>query len=186
MNIEDLNTLDLKSLRKLPGVGKETANRIVLYRSKYKINSAKQLLTIKGIGRNTLIKLGIEPPEKRRKETRMDRLNELIQYVSNFSLTPKTPFEELPYNTRIAFYEDLVKDTCQRPDLVRSSTGCIECPYALLCKCHLRNFISESKKRKPLPTKKTQKQMYENISKYFHFKYNNGEVIYSKLNMPND
>jgi len=184
MNIKDFNTLDLKSLVKLPGIGKGTGNRIILYRSKYQINTAKDLLKIKGIGRNTLIKLGIEPPEKRRKTSRTEKLQELIQYVSNFSLTPKTPFVELPYNSQIAFYEDLVKDTCHRTDLVRSATGCIECQYALICKCHLRNFVSESKKRKPFPTKKLQKAMYDNIQKYFHFRLTNGEVNYSKLNMP--
>jgi hypothetical protein len=184
MNVKDFNSLDFKSLTKLPGIGKGTANRIVLYRDKYQFNSAKDLLKIKGIGRNTLIKLGIEPPEKKRKVSRNDRLQELIQYVSGFSLSQKTPFNELPHNSKIAFYEDLVKDTCHRPDLVRASTGCNTCPYVLVCKCHLRNFVSDRNKRNSSPTKSVQRELYDNINNYYHYKTSSGEVNYSKLNMP--
>jgi hypothetical protein len=184
MNIDDFNTLDLKKLVKLPGIGNNTANRLISYRSKYTIKSAKDLLKIKGIGVNTLKKLGIELPAREKKKTKQQQLVELTEYISSFSLTPKTPFNELSYNTRIAFYEDLVKDTCQRPDLVRSSTGCNECPYALLCKCHLRNFVSDRNKRNATPSKTMVKALLDQINKFYHYRQTNGEVLLSKLNIP--
>jgi hypothetical protein len=185
MNIEDFNDLDFKSLIKLPGLGKGTANRILLYRTKYQFNSSKDLLKIKGIGRNTLIKLGIDLPEKKRKISRREKIREMVEHnISDFSLAKAAPFTDLPYNSKIAFYEDLVKDTCHRPDLVRSAVGCGNCPYVLLCKCGLRNFVSERDKRGKLPTKKIQKELYDNIDRYYHYRTTNGEVNYSKLNMP--
>lgn len=186
MNIKLFNELSLKELIKLPGIGRGTANRIIDRRSKYKFNTVNDLLKIKGIGLNTLKKLGIDPPEKKRSKSRAKKLEELKEYISTFSLIPKTPFVDLPYNTQIAFYEDLVVDTCQRPDLVRSSTGCIKCPYALLCKCYLRNFVSDRNKRNAIPTKKTVDAMIGNIDGYYHYKDTKGEPILSKLNIPND
>jgi hypothetical protein len=185
MNIEDFNDLDFKSLIKLPGIGKGTANRILLYKTKYQFNSSKDLLKIKGIGRNTLIKLGIDLPEKKRKKSRREKIQEMLEHnIFDFSMAKCTPFTNLPYNSKIAFYEDLVKDTCHRPDLVQSSAGCNNCPYVLLCNCRLRNFVSERGKRGKLPTKKVQKELYDNIDSYYHYKATNGEVNYSKLDMP--
>lgn len=186
MDIKIFNEITFKELIKLPGIGRGTAKRIVDRREKYKFNTANDLLKIKGIGLNTLKKLGIDPPEKKRSKSRSQKLEELKEYVSTFSLTPKTPFNELSYNTQIAFYEDLVKDTCQRPDLVRGSVGCIKCPYALLCKCYLRNFVSERNKRNHTPTKKTVETMINNITRYYHYKDTKGDPILSKLNISND
>lgn len=183
MNIDDFNTISFSEMVKLPGVGRTTANRIVLYRSKRPISNAKDLLRIKGIGNNTLKKLGIDVPSRKKKITREQKMADLCQYISGFTLSQKTPFEELPYNKKIEFYEDLVKDTCHRPDLVKS-VGCESCPYALLCKCYLRNFVSERNKRKALPTKKVLKNMLDNIGRYFYYKQTNDEINFSKLNIP--
>lgn len=184
MKVEDFNTASAETLLGLPGFGKKTVERIIAYRSKYQFKTANDLLKIKGIGINTLTSIGIQPPEKKKKKSKSAVISELTQYISNFTLTRRTPFSEYSHNAKTAFYEDLVTNTCQRPDIVRSSTGCVSCPYALLCKCHLRNFISDrSRKRTSQPSKKTISILIDNIERYYHYKKSTGEPNTEKVNL---
>ena len=54
----DINTADMLTLQRIPGVGEELASRIVLYRIKNgAFSSFSELLSISGIGEKTLEKM---------------------------------------------------------------------------------------------------------------------------------
>lgn len=54
----NVNTATAEELTMLPGIGKETAERIIEYRTKYGVFfSLDELSNVKGIGENTVIKL---------------------------------------------------------------------------------------------------------------------------------
>jgi hypothetical protein len=181
MTVSDFNKLEFKELCALPGIGKSTAKRIAARRDKYKFYTIDDLLKIKGLGKITLAKLGIEAPKK---STREKRVKELERYVSNFTITPQQPFKDVEYNSRMTFFEDIVKDTCHQPQLVRSASGCNTCRYALLCQCHLRNFVSERGKRNKAPTKKVVAEIFSKVDNYYYFKLPDGSVNKQKVNLP--
>jgi transcriptional accessory protein Tex/SPT6 len=56
LSYQDFNELDEKALRKMDGIGKLVAVRIVLNRP---FRSNKDLLKIKGLGKRTLVNLGV-------------------------------------------------------------------------------------------------------------------------------
>jgi competence protein ComEA len=54
----DINSADLATLIKLPGIGEKTAQRIIKFRdTKKKINNLDELLKVKGIGKAKLREL---------------------------------------------------------------------------------------------------------------------------------
>jgi competence protein ComEA len=54
----DINSADLATLIKLPGIGEKTAQRIIKFRdTKKKINNLDELLKVKGIGKSKLREL---------------------------------------------------------------------------------------------------------------------------------
>ena len=64
LSYKDFNKMNDKELRALPGVGKLTARNIVGMRP---YRSSQDLFKVKGLGKNTLKKLGIEKKKKKRK-----------------------------------------------------------------------------------------------------------------------
>ena len=62
LSYKDFNNMNDKELRALPGVGKLTARNIVGMRP---YRSSEDLFKVRGLGKNTLKKLGIE---RRRKD----------------------------------------------------------------------------------------------------------------------
>ena len=65
LSYKDFNKMDDKELRALPGVGKNTARNIVGMRP---FRSSDDLFRVKGLGKNTLAKVGIEKTKKKRKK----------------------------------------------------------------------------------------------------------------------
>jgi len=65
LSYKDFNKFNDKELRALPGVGKLTAKNIVGMRP---FRSSDDLFKVKGLGKNTLLKLGIEKTKKKRKK----------------------------------------------------------------------------------------------------------------------
>lgn len=65
LSFRDFNKMDDKELRALPGVGKNTAKNIVGMRP---FRSSDDLFKVKGLGKNTLAKVGIEKTKKKRKK----------------------------------------------------------------------------------------------------------------------
>ena len=65
LSYKDFNKMDDKELRALPGVGKNTAKNIVGMRP---YRSSDDLFKVKGLGKNTLAKVGIEKTKKKRKK----------------------------------------------------------------------------------------------------------------------
>lgn len=182
MTVSDFNRMTLKELVALQGIGRQTAKRIIARRDKYAFQSVKDLLSIKGLGALTLKRLGIKIPKKKNKAK---EVKELINYVSEYKLNHnKKPFSEYSNNKRALFYKDCVRDTCHRPDLVKSKNGCNSCPFVLLCECKLRNFVSENNKRRNTPTKKVIEDIFNNIESYKHFQNPDGSVNKSMINIP--
>tara|TARA_R110001606_G_scaffold264795_1_gene413458 strand:+ start:772 stop:1161 length:390 start_codon:yes stop_codon:yes gene_type:complete len=64
LNYKDFNEKTYKAICKLPGIGKKTADNIVAMRP---FRSNEDLFKIRGLGNNTLMKLGIEKKKKPRK-----------------------------------------------------------------------------------------------------------------------
>ena len=64
LSYKDFNKMNDKELRALPGVGKLTARNIVGMRP---YRSSEDLFKVRGLGKNTLKKLGIEKKKKKRK-----------------------------------------------------------------------------------------------------------------------
>ncbi len=64
LNYKDFNEKTYKAICKLPGIGKKTADNIVAMRP---FRSNEDLFKIRGLGKNTLMKLGIEKKKKPRK-----------------------------------------------------------------------------------------------------------------------
>jgi len=65
LNYKDFNEKTYKAICKLPGIGKKTATNIVAMRP---FRNNEDLFKIKGLGKNTLMKLGIEKKKKPRKK----------------------------------------------------------------------------------------------------------------------
>ena len=65
LSYKDFNKMNDKELRALPGVGKNTAKNIVGMRP---FRSSDDLFKVKGLGKNTLAKVGIEKTKKKRKK----------------------------------------------------------------------------------------------------------------------
>jgi len=65
LSYRDFNAMNDKELRALPGVGKNTAKNIVSMRP---FRSSDDLFKVKGLGKNTLAKVGIEKTKKKRKK----------------------------------------------------------------------------------------------------------------------
>jgi len=65
LSFRDFNKMNDKELRALPGVGKNTAKNIVGMRP---FRSSDDLFKVKGLGKNTLAKVGIEKTKKKRKK----------------------------------------------------------------------------------------------------------------------
>jgi len=65
LSYKDFNAMNDKELRALPGVGKNTAKNIVGMRP---FRSSDDLFKVKGLGKNTLLKVGIEKTKKKRKK----------------------------------------------------------------------------------------------------------------------
>jgi Holliday junction resolvasome RuvABC DNA-binding subunit len=65
LNYKDFNTLTLKELCKVPGIGRTSAKRICAMRP-YKEDN--DLFKVKGLGKKTLKNLGIEKKKKERKK----------------------------------------------------------------------------------------------------------------------
>ena len=65
LNYKDFNTLTLKELCKVPGIGRTSAKRICAMRP-YKEDN--DLFKVKGLGKKTLNSLGIEKKKKERKK----------------------------------------------------------------------------------------------------------------------
>lgn len=65
LSYQDFNTLDEKALCKLGGIGKLVAKRIILNRP---FRTNKDILKIKGLGKNTLVKLGVELKTRRKRD----------------------------------------------------------------------------------------------------------------------
>lgn len=64
LDYTDFNEMPYNKICKIPGIGKTTANRIVAMRP---FRSNDDLFKIKGLGKSTLKKLGIEKTKKQRK-----------------------------------------------------------------------------------------------------------------------
>lgn len=65
LSYKDFNKFNDKELRALPGVGRQTAKNIVGMRP---FRSSDDLFKVKGLGKNTLKKFGIEKTKKKRKK----------------------------------------------------------------------------------------------------------------------
>ena len=65
LSYKDFNKMNDKELRALPGVGKLTAKNIVSMRP---FRSSDDLFKVKGLGKNTLLILGIEKTQKKRRK----------------------------------------------------------------------------------------------------------------------
>ncbi|MDB4430303.1 helix-hairpin-helix domain-containing protein [bacterium] len=65
LTYKDFNTMDDKELRALKGVGKVAAKGIVAMRP---FRSNEDLFKVRGLGKSTLLKLGIEKKKKKRKK----------------------------------------------------------------------------------------------------------------------
>ena len=65
LSFRDFNKMNDKELRALPGVGRNTAKNIVGMRP---FRSSDDLFKVKGLGKNTLAKVGIEKTKKKRKK----------------------------------------------------------------------------------------------------------------------
>ena len=65
LSYKDFNKMNDKELRALPGVGRNTAKNIVGMRP---FRSSDDLFKVKGLGKNTLAKVGIEKTKKKRKK----------------------------------------------------------------------------------------------------------------------
>ena len=65
LSYKDFNKMNDKELRALPGVGKKTARNIVGMRP---FRSSDDLFKVRGLGKNTLKKVGIEKTKKKRKK----------------------------------------------------------------------------------------------------------------------
>ena len=65
LNYKDFNTLTLKEMCKLPGIGRTGAKRVCAMRP-FKENN--DLFKVKGLGKKTLKNLGIEKKKKERKK----------------------------------------------------------------------------------------------------------------------
>ena len=65
LNYKDFNEMSDKQLCKLPGVGKTTVARIIGFRP-FRTND--DLFRVKGLGKKTLEKLGIEKTKKKKKK----------------------------------------------------------------------------------------------------------------------
>ena len=65
LSYKDFNTMNDKELRAVPGVGRNTAKNIVGMRP-YRSN--EDLFKVRGLGKNTLAKVGIEKKKKKRKK----------------------------------------------------------------------------------------------------------------------
>lgn len=64
LSYKDFNNMNDEELRALPGVGRKTATNIVCNRP---YRSSDDLFKIRGLGKNTLLKFGIERKKKKRK-----------------------------------------------------------------------------------------------------------------------
>ena len=65
LSYKDFNKMNDKELRAVPGVGKGTAKNIVGMRP---FRSNDDLFKVRGLGKNTLAKVGIEKTKKKRKK----------------------------------------------------------------------------------------------------------------------
>lgn len=65
LSYKDFNKFNDKELRALPGVGRQTVKNIVGMRP---FRSSDDLFKVKGLGKNTLKKFGIEKTKKKRKK----------------------------------------------------------------------------------------------------------------------
>lgn len=183
-SVGDFNEMSLKELVALRGIGRQTAQRIIARREKYPYKTVKDLLQIRGLGKSTLARLGLKIPKRKPKES---QIKEMVSFVSNYKLDRNKPsFNESSNNKKVSFWQDCVKDTCHRPDLVKSASRCNECPFVLICECRLRGFVSENGKKRNLPTKKTVKDMLENIHMYKHFQHKDGSPNLEMINLPSD
>ena len=65
LNYKDFNQMSAAQLKKLPGVGNTTVNRIIAFRP---FRNNEDLFKIKGLGKTTLKKLGIQKKKKKKKK----------------------------------------------------------------------------------------------------------------------
>lgn len=65
LSYKDFNEMTSKELGKLPGIGKKTVRNIIGMRP---FRSSDDLFKVRGLGKNTLKKVGIEKTKKQRKK----------------------------------------------------------------------------------------------------------------------
>ena len=65
LNYKDFNRMNSKELADLPGIGKKTVQNII---GMQPFRSNDDLFKVKGLGKNTLLKFGIEKKKKKRKK----------------------------------------------------------------------------------------------------------------------
>lgn len=65
LSYKDFNEMNSKELGKLPGIGKKTVQNIIGMRP---FRSSDDLFKVRGLGKNTLKKVGIEKTKKQRKK----------------------------------------------------------------------------------------------------------------------
>jgi hypothetical protein len=65
LSYKDFNEMNSKELGKLPGIGKKTVRNIIGMRP---FRSSDDLFKVRGLGKNTLKKVGIEKTKKQRKK----------------------------------------------------------------------------------------------------------------------
>lgn len=106
LDYKDFNTLSIKELCKIQGIGRTTAKRIAGWRP-FKTND--DLFKVKGLGKKTLENLGIEKTKKKRKKwMKHPYSNDGIEYPHNcFATDHKTGqldfFWRIPRDRRLYY-----------------------------------------------------------------------------------
>lgn len=104
LNWTNFNEMSLSELCEIPGIGKKTAVRILVNRP---FRSNDDLFKIKGLGKNTLKKLGIEKSKKQRRSWYL--MDDGIEY-------PRSALAKNKITNKIDFFWRIPRD--QREYLV--------------------------------------------------------------------
>ncbi|HAW79151.1 MAG TPA: hypothetical protein DCX27_05190 [Balneola sp.] len=138
-------------------------------------------MKVDGVGKATLIKNDIElpKPKKRKKGEKA----EMMSWRPIMTNKYKKPWREESNNTKVTYYKELTEKTCHRPDIVRSDSLCLDCPFTLICECRLKRYVGATGKPRTTPTDKQLEYFVHNINKYHKFTLTSGSVDYENMSV---